>query len=264
MMHCRLVFACWMVCFAWIGLADAALAKSKANTPPDWVNDPYIKHPQARFLAATGQGDTIEQAKQNALTSIAQVFGVELASSYRESRSIEQTDEAQAGATTTTAIDTTLSAITRQMLQGAVITATWQADNAQVYAHATLRKQVIKRLVLHEFKPIARQLVDQWQAFEKADANRESLSAYDGMQQMIAIDSLHTLLQRHDELLALLIAADIPFQATAKAPSLDQLQAAGRTVGVISHMPELAERIGFQVRVEPKQPGLSHVYTAAE
>jgi exonuclease SbcC len=41
--------------------------------------------------------------------------------------------------------------------------------------------------------------------------------------------------------------------------ALDGLRASGRTVGVISHVPELHERIGVQVRVEPLEVGRSKV-----
>jgi exonuclease SbcC len=44
---------------------------------------------------------------------------------------------------------------------------------------------------------------------------------------------------------------------------LDQLQAGGRTIGLISHVPEIAERIGYRVIVEPKGPGSSFVRVAA-
>ena len=41
--------------------------------------------------------------------------------------------------------------------------------------------------------------------------------------------------------------------------ALDQLQASGRTVGVVSHLPEVAERLGFEVQVRPLSPGRSRV-----
>lgn len=41
--------------------------------------------------------------------------------------------------------------------------------------------------------------------------------------------------------------------------ALDQLQAEGRTVGLISHIPDLAERIGYVVEVRPIGPGTSKV-----
>ncbi|MEZ4474167.1 MAG: SbcC/MukB-like Walker B domain-containing protein [bacterium] len=41
--------------------------------------------------------------------------------------------------------------------------------------------------------------------------------------------------------------------------TLDTLQETGRQVGVISHVPGLAERLGLQVRVEPRAAGLSEV-----
>ncbi|MCK6551619.1 nuclease SbcCD subunit C, partial [Myxococcota bacterium] len=41
--------------------------------------------------------------------------------------------------------------------------------------------------------------------------------------------------------------------------TLDRLQAAGRTIGLISHVPELAARIGFQIQVRPAAPGTSEV-----
>ncbi|MBK8012269.1 MAG: AAA family ATPase [Deltaproteobacteria bacterium] len=43
---------------------------------------------------------------------------------------------------------------------------------------------------------------------------------------------------------------------------LDQLQAEGRTIGIISHVPEVAERVGYQVRVAPTSPGSSAVFIA--
>ena len=45
--------------------------------------------------------------------------------------------------------------------------------------------------------------------------------------------------------------------------SLDALQALGRKVGVISHVPTLVERIGVQVRVEPRGGGRSRVRTVS-
>ncbi|MEQ9501693.1 MAG: AAA family ATPase [Deltaproteobacteria bacterium] len=41
--------------------------------------------------------------------------------------------------------------------------------------------------------------------------------------------------------------------------TLDQLQSEGRTIGIISHLPEIAERIGYQIEVEPVAPGKSEV-----
>jgi exonuclease SbcC len=41
--------------------------------------------------------------------------------------------------------------------------------------------------------------------------------------------------------------------------ALENLQATGRTVGIISHVPELQERFGAQVRVEPAGCGKSRV-----
>lgn len=41
--------------------------------------------------------------------------------------------------------------------------------------------------------------------------------------------------------------------------ALDRLQAQGRRIGVISHVPDMADRIGVQVRVRPRGPGRSTV-----
>lgn len=41
--------------------------------------------------------------------------------------------------------------------------------------------------------------------------------------------------------------------------ALDQLQASGRTVALVSHVPEVAERLGYEVRVRPIAPGTSRV-----
>ena len=45
--------------------------------------------------------------------------------------------------------------------------------------------------------------------------------------------------------------------------TLDQLQSHGRQVGLISHVPGLAERIGVQVKVEPRGNGRSQVRVVA-
>ena len=44
--------------------------------------------------------------------------------------------------------------------------------------------------------------------------------------------------------------------------ALDRLQSEGRRVGVISHVHDMAERIGVQIRVEPLAPGRSRVRVA--
>lgn len=41
--------------------------------------------------------------------------------------------------------------------------------------------------------------------------------------------------------------------------ALDRLQAQGRRIGVISHVPDMAERIGVQIRIRPRGPGRSSV-----
>jgi exonuclease SbcC len=41
--------------------------------------------------------------------------------------------------------------------------------------------------------------------------------------------------------------------------TLDRLQAEGRTIGIISHVPQIAERIGYRVHVQPIGPGRSEV-----
>lgn len=43
--------------------------------------------------------------------------------------------------------------------------------------------------------------------------------------------------------------------------ALDRLQPQGRRVGVISHVHDIAERIGTQIRVEPTIHGRSRVVT---
>lgn len=42
---------------------------------------------------------------------------------------------------------------------------------------------------------------------------------------------------------------------------LDQLQATGRTIGLVSHVEDIAERIGYEVRVRPTGPGQSIIET---
>jgi len=50
-----------------------------------------------------------------------------------------------------------------------------------------------------------------------------------------------------------------PDTLDAAMAALDALQASGRTIGLISHVPGLAERIGVQVRVAPRGGGRSEV-----
>jgi exonuclease SbcC len=45
--------------------------------------------------------------------------------------------------------------------------------------------------------------------------------------------------------------------------TLDELQAEGRTIGIVSHVPDLAERIGYVVDVQPTGPGKSRVEVRA-
>jgi len=45
--------------------------------------------------------------------------------------------------------------------------------------------------------------------------------------------------------------------------TLDELQAEGRTIGIVSHVPDLAERIGYVVDVQPTGPGRSQVEVRA-
>jgi exonuclease SbcC len=44
---------------------------------------------------------------------------------------------------------------------------------------------------------------------------------------------------------------------------LDELQATGCQVGIISHIPELAERIGYRIVVTPNGRGTSQVAVLA-
>lgn len=45
--------------------------------------------------------------------------------------------------------------------------------------------------------------------------------------------------------------------------TLDELQSDGRTIGIVSHVPEVAERIGYAIEIHPIEPGRSTVHIRA-
>jgi len=121
-------------------------ACSSSSKQPDWLDNPAEQYPQKRYLSAVGEADDRNTANGRALANLAKIFEVAI-----EDRSLDfsqaQVSSDQSGGTVnnTQKITRYVTTEARQVLEGAQLVESWQAEEGKTYVLAVLEKTPARR-----------------------------------------------------------------------------------------------------------------------
>lgn len=76
----RRALAASVALFLLLSAAAAAPSKAKAGKAPEWMVDLNASYPQAKYLAAVGQGDTRRDSEADAAAALSRIFNVNVKS----------------------------------------------------------------------------------------------------------------------------------------------------------------------------------------
>jgi hypothetical protein len=137
-------------------------ASISCSKQPDWLDKPTEQYPQQRYLSAVGEADDRNTADGRALANLAKIFEVAI-----KDRSLDfsqaQVSSDQSG-TAVKNIQTTsryVNTEARQVLEGAQLVESWQAEEGKTYALAILEKAPAERRFRDGVRSADRQIEDR-------------------------------------------------------------------------------------------------------
>jgi hypothetical protein len=137
-------------------------ASISCSKQPDWLDKPTEQYSQQRYLSAVGEADDRNTADGRALANLAKIFEVAI-----KDRSLDfsqaQVSSDQSG-TTVNNIQTTsryVNTEARQVLEGAQLVESWQAEEGKTYALAILEKAPAERRFRDGVRSADRQIEDR-------------------------------------------------------------------------------------------------------
>jgi len=137
-------------------------ACSWISNQPDWVDNPTQQYPQQDYLSAVGEADDRDTANGRALANLAKIFEVAI-----KDRSLDfskaQIDGDQSGSTVSNTQTASRHVTTeaRQVLEGAQLVESWQAETGKSYALAVLEKAPAERRFRDGVRSADRQIEDR-------------------------------------------------------------------------------------------------------
>jgi hypothetical protein len=143
-----------------LGLVLAAC--SSCSKQPDWLEKPTEQFPPQRYLSAVGEADDRSAADGRALANLAKIFEVAIKDQsldFSQARvSSDQSGPAVNNIQTTSRYVTTEA---RQVLEGAQLVESWQAEEGKTYALAILEKAPAERRFRDGVRSADRQIEDR-------------------------------------------------------------------------------------------------------
>jgi len=147
---------------ATLALGFILTACSFSSKQPDWLDKPAEQYPQQRYLSAVGEADDRNNADSRALANLAKIFEVAI-----RDRSLDfsqaQVSGDQSGRTVSNTQETSRYVTTeaRQVLEGAQLVESWQAEEGKAYALAVLEKAPAERRFRDGVRSADRQIEDR-------------------------------------------------------------------------------------------------------
>ena len=129
---------------------------------PNWLDKPSEQYPQQRYLSAVGEADDRSTADGRALANLAKIFEVAISD-----RSLDfsqaQVSADQSGSTVSNTQETSRYVTTeaRQVLEGAQLVESWQAEEGKTYALAVLERAPAERRFRNDVHSADRQIEDR-------------------------------------------------------------------------------------------------------
>ena len=133
-----------------------------SSKQPDWLDKPSEQYPPQRYLSAVGEADDRSAADGRALANLAKIFEVAIKDQSLDF-SQAQVSSNQLGSAVNN-VQTTSRYVTteaRQVLEGAQLVESWQAEEGKTYALAVLEKSPAERRFREEVRSADRQIEDR-------------------------------------------------------------------------------------------------------
>ena len=137
-------------------------ACSSSSKQPDWLHKPTEQYPQQHYLSAVGEADDRSTANGRALANLVKIFEVAI-----KDRSLDfsqaQVDGDQSGraVSNTQATSRYVTTEARQVLEGAQLVESWQAEGGKTYALAVLERAPAERRFRNGLRSADRQIDDR-------------------------------------------------------------------------------------------------------
>ena len=201
-----------------------------ASDMPEWVVNPYSVYDQSLYIAATGTGSSRAAAEEDAISSIAAVFGVNVESET----SIYTHDNTVSGAFDSMTSSSSLSVSAK--LSGVTITEHW-SDGKSEYALAVMDKNSASSYYLSEIVCLSNGIDEKIEtARETGDMLSLYIAAYSQLPDAREVD-------RCISILAVLSPGSMPSEARGEAYVESVVMSAAREISIVI---ELVSKSGLE------------------
>ncbi len=132
------------------------------SSKPGWLDKPTEQYPQQRYLSAVGEANDRSTAADRALANLAKIFEVAI-----RDRSLDFSQAQVSGDQSGRAVNNIQTASryvtteARQVLEGAQLVESWQAEDGKTYALAVLEKAPAERRFRDGVRNADRQIEDR-------------------------------------------------------------------------------------------------------
>ncbi|MGB5329190.1 MAG: LPP20 family lipoprotein [Gammaproteobacteria bacterium] len=129
---------------------------------PEWLDKPTEEYPQQRYLSAVGEADDRSTADGRALANLAKIFEVAIKDrSLDFSQAQVSADQSGRAVSNTQATSRYVTTEAKQVLEGAQLVESWQAEEGKTYALAVLEKAPAERRFRDGVRSADRQIEDR-------------------------------------------------------------------------------------------------------
>jgi hypothetical protein len=133
-----------------------------SSKQPDWLDKPTEQYPPQRFLSAVGEADNRSAADGRALANLAKIFEVAIKDrSLDFSKAEVSSDQSGRVVNNIQATSRYVTTEARQVLEGAQLVESWQAEEGKTYALAILEKAPAERRFRDGVRSADRQIEDR-------------------------------------------------------------------------------------------------------
>jgi hypothetical protein len=129
---------------------------------PEWLDKPTEEYPQQRYLSAVGEANDRSTADGRALANLAKIFEVAIKDrSLDFSQAQVSGDQSGRAVSNTQATSRYVTTEAKQVLEGAQLVESWQAEEGKTYALAVLEKAPAERRFRDGVRSADRQIKDR-------------------------------------------------------------------------------------------------------
>ena len=133
-----------------------------SSKQPDWLDKPTEQYPPQRYLSAVGEADNRSAADGRALANLAKIFEVAIKDrSLDFSKAEVSSDQSGRVVNNIQATSRYVTTEARQVLEGAQLVESWQAEEGKTYALAILEKAPAERRFRDGVRSADRQIEDR-------------------------------------------------------------------------------------------------------